>query len=160
MRKKKLDSLLELDSNALLSLNNAHVVELSWLERQHFDRMILSAFYARGIAPAKAFLMAFDQAAEYDNYNFLWFRSRYDRFIYVDRIVVESSCRGQGAAHALYEDLFDRARSQRQSLIVCEVNVDPPNPASDMFHKQMGFKQVGESLTPSGKRVKYLAKEI
>lgn len=156
----QLISLLELDLNALVALNNSHAVELSWVEKQHFKSMILNAVYARGIAPAKAFLIAFDQTALYDNVNFLWFRARYENFIYVDRIVVDSAFRGQGAARALYEDLFELAKSQRQSLIVCEVNADPPNPASDIFHKRLGFKHVGESLIPSGKRVQYLAKRI
>jgi predicted GNAT superfamily acetyltransferase len=113
-----------------------------------------------GVAPAKAFLIAFDQTALYENVNFLWSRVRYESFIYVDRIVVDPSSRGQGVARALYEDLFKLARSQGHSLIVCEVNADPPNPASDVFHKRLGFKQVGVGLIPSGKRVQYLAKQI
>jgi predicted GNAT superfamily acetyltransferase len=156
----KVTSLLELDLNALIALNNSHAVELSWVEKQQFENMILNAVYARGIAPAKGFLLAFDETALYDNVNFLWFRARYETFIYVDRIVVDYAFRGQGAARALYEDLFEFARSKRQSLIVCEVNTDPPNPASDVFHKRLGFTPVGESLIPSGRRVQYLAKQI
>ena len=153
-------SLLELDLNALIALNNSHAVELSWVEKPQFENMIVNAVYARGITPAKGFLIAFDQTALYDNVNFLWFRARYENFIYVDRVVVDSAFRGQGAARALYADRFEFARSQRQSLIVCEVNADPPNPASDIFHKRLGFKHVGDSLIPSGKRVQYLAKHM
>jgi predicted GNAT superfamily acetyltransferase len=156
----RVTSLLELDLNALIALNNSHAIELSWVEKRQFENMIINAVYARGIAPAKGFLLAFDQTALYDNVNFLWFRARFETFIYVDRIVVDYAFRGQGAARALYEDLFEFARSQRQSLIVCEVNADPPNPASDVFHKRLGFTHVGESLIPSGKRVQYLAKQI
>ena len=153
-------SLLKLDLNDLIALNNSHAVELSWVEKPQFENMILNASYARGVAPAKGFLIAFDHSASYDNVNFLWFRTRYENFFYVDRIVVDAAFRGQGVARALYEDLFEVARSQRQSLIVCEVNADPPNPASDIFHKRLGFKKVGESLIPSGKRVQYLTKHI
>jgi predicted GNAT superfamily acetyltransferase len=156
----QLVSLLELDLNALIALNNSHAVELSWVEKPQFENMIVNAVYARGITPAKGFLIAFDQTALYDNVNFLWFRARYEHFIYVDRVVVDSAFRGQGAARALYADLFEFARSQQQSLIVCEVNADPPNPPSDIFHKRLGFKHVGDSLIPSGKRVQYLAKHI
>jgi uncharacterized protein len=78
----------------------------------------------------------------------------------VGRIVVDPEFRGQGIARALYENVFELARSQQQSLIVCEVNVHPPNPASDLFHKRLGFMDVGESLIPSGNCVQYLAKEI
>jgi predicted GNAT superfamily acetyltransferase len=156
----QLAALLELDLNALIALNNSHAVELSWVEELQFKNMILNAVYARGVPPAKAFLIAFDQSALYDNVNFLWFRARYENFIYIDRIVVHSAFRGQGVARALYEDLFELARSKRQILIVCEVNADPPNPASDLFHERLGFKHVGENLIPSGKRVQYLAKHI
>jgi uncharacterized protein len=152
--------MLVLDANALVALNNAHAVELSWVEKPQFETMIHNAVYARGIAPNKGFLIAFDQNALYENINFLWFRARYEYFIYVDRIVVHAAFRGQGVARALYEDLFELARSQSQSLIVCEVNSDPPNPASDLFHKRLGFNHVGDSLIPSGKRVQYLAKHL
>jgi uncharacterized protein len=153
-------SMFELEQDALIAVNNAHAVELSWVEKPQFERIISSAIYARGIAPAKGFLIALDQTAPYDNFNFQWFRARYENFIYVDRIVVDGAFRRQGAARALYMDLFEFARSQGQSLIVCEVNADPPNPASDIFHKRLGFKHVGDSLIPSGKRVRYLAKHI
>jgi predicted GNAT superfamily acetyltransferase len=156
----QLVSLLELDLDALIALNNSHAVELSWVEKPQFENMILNAVYARGLATTRGFLIAFDQTALYDNVNFLWFRARYENFIYVDRIVVDAAFRGQGAARALYEDLFELARSRQQSLIVCEVNADPPNPTSEIFHKRLGFKHVGDSLIPSGKRVQYLAKHI
>ena len=153
-------SMLELDQDALIAVNNAHAVELSWVERPQFEAMIHNAVYARGVAPDRGFLIAFDQNALYENINFLWFRARYEHFIYVDRIVVHSAFRGRGVARALYEDLFELARSQSQTVIVCEVNSDPPNPASDIFHKRLGFKHVGDSLIPSGKRVQYLAKHL
>ena len=46
------------------------------------------AFYARRIGALEAFIMTFDQDARYDSPNFLWFRERYPRFVYVDRVVV------------------------------------------------------------------------
>src|SRR6202046_2192626 len=153
-------SMLALDANALIALNNVHARELSWVEKPQFETMIHNAVYARGIAPNKGFLIAFDQNALYENFNFLWFRARYENFTYVDRIVVHSAFRGQGVARALYEDLFKLARSQSQNLIVCEVNSDPPNPVSDLFHNRLGFNHVGDSLIPSGKRVQYLAKHL
>jgi predicted GNAT superfamily acetyltransferase len=156
----ELVSLLQRDLDTLIALNNAHAVELSWLEKPEFENMIHNAVYARGIAPARGFLIAFDQTASYDNINFQWFRTRYENFIYVDRIVVDGAFRGQGAARALYEDLFEFARSKGRILVVCEVNVDPPNPASDVFHKRLGFMHAGENLIPSGKRVEYLLKYI
>jgi predicted GNAT superfamily acetyltransferase len=42
-------------------------------------------------------------------------------------------------------------------LIACEVNADPPNPASDAFHAALGFKPVGLAAIHGGsKTVRYL----
>src|ERR1017187_1888966 len=79
---------------ALLALNNAHARELSWLEPERLEHLVEQAFLARRIGNLDAFLLAFDQDAQYDSPNFLWFCARYPRFVYVDRIVVASSARG------------------------------------------------------------------
>ena len=94
---------------ALLALNNAHAQELSWLEAERLEYLISEAFFARRIGRLDAFLLAFDQDARYDSPNFTWFRARYPRFVYVDRIVVAPSARGRGCARRLYDDLFEHA---------------------------------------------------
>ena len=95
---------------ALLALNNAHAQELSWLEPERLEYLVGQAFLARRIGDLDAFLLAFDQGARYDSPNYLWFRNRYQRFVYIDRIVVASAARGRGCARRLYHDLFDHAR--------------------------------------------------
>ena len=72
----------------MLALNNAHARELSWLEPERLRTLIERAFLASRIGNIEAFLLAFDQDADYDSPNFLWFKSRYRRFVYVDRIAV------------------------------------------------------------------------
>ena len=42
--------------------------------------------------------------------------------------------------------------------MTCEVNSDPPNPASDVFHAAMGFSVTGEALLDNGKTVRYMAR--
>lgn len=91
---------------ALLSLNNAHALELSWLEPDRFAKLVSEAFVARRAGADDALLLAFDQDADYDSVNFLWFRERFDRFVYVDRVVVADAARGRGLARRLYDDLF------------------------------------------------------
>jgi predicted GNAT superfamily acetyltransferase len=105
-------------------------------------------------------MIAFDQDADYDSPNFLWFRNRFARFIYVDRIVVAPSGRRQGFARELYRDLFVRARRDGHDVICCEVNRDPPNPVSDRFHDALGFETEGEATIPSGKTVSYLSRRL
>jgi hypothetical protein len=96
---------------ALLALNNAHAQELSWLEPARLRHLVEQAFLARRIGELDAFLLAFDQSARYDSPNFLWFRSRYPRFVYVDRIVVAASARGRPCPAALRRSVQTRCRS-------------------------------------------------
>lgn len=148
-------------SRALLDLNNSHAEELSELEPARLLHLVSEAFLARRIGEADALLIAFDQDADYDSPNFLWFQSRYPRFVYVDRIVVGSQARGRGLARRLYLDLFEAARRAGHEHIVCEVNSDPPNPGSDAFHASLGFAEVGSAAIHSGaKTVRYLLRPL
>ena len=149
------------EGEALLALNNAHAVELSWLEPEKLAHLVAEAFVARRIGMADALLLTFDQDADYDSPNFLWFRERYPTFVYVDRVVVADSARGRGLARALYDDLFVAARAAGHERIVCEVNSDPPNPASDRFHAALGFVPVGTAQIHGGKKtVTYLERAL
>jgi uncharacterized protein len=81
-------------------------------------------------------------SAAYESPNYLWFRQRYRRLVYVDRVVVAPDARGRGYAGLLYADLFDRACRAGHDIVACEVNRDPPNPASDAFHAAQGFAAI------------------
>jgi uncharacterized protein len=143
----------------LLALNNAHAQALSWLEPERLRYLVGEAFLARRIGSVDAFMLAFDQDAHYDSPNFLWFQSRYPRFVYVDRIVVASSARGRGYARQLYRDLFEHALRAGHDRICCEVNQNPPNPESYAFHATMGFIEVGAASVHDGaKTVRYLSR--
>ncbi|WP_338418723.1 GNAT family N-acetyltransferase [Phenylobacterium parvum] len=136
-------------------------MELSFLTGAAFARLAGLAFHARQAGEADAFLIALDQDADYDNPNFRWMRSRFERFVYIDRVVVAPEARGRGLAGALYADLFTAAQAAGHTRIVCEVNSDPPNPASDAFHARLGFAEVGAATLPGGaKTVRYLSRTI
>lgn len=155
------DDLAGFSGEALLALNNAHALELSWLAPERLVQLVGEAFVARRVGVADALLLAFDQDADYDSVNFLWFRERFDRFVYVDRVVVADAARGRGLARRLYADLFAAARAAGHARIVCEVNSDPPNPASDAFHAALGFVPVGTAEIHGGKKtVTYLERRL
>jgi hypothetical protein len=79
----------------------------------------------------------------------------------VDRVVVAPGARGKGVARALYDDLTRIAKSEMTNLLVCEVNLDPPNPESLAFHEKLGFTACGEAVDRrNGKRVQYMRKPI
>jgi uncharacterized protein len=108
-----------------------------------------------------AFLLAFDQNAQYQSPNFLWFCERYPRFVYVDRIVVAPEARGRGYARQLYDDLFAHAIRAGHERVVCEVNLSPPNPVSLTFHEALGFIEVGRASVYDGSRsVRYLSSKL
>ncbi|MEL6208965.1 MAG: GNAT family N-acetyltransferase, partial [Pseudomonadota bacterium] len=149
---------------ALNALNNAHAVETSHLEPEAWARLGATATLALAALDEGGplgFLIAFDQAAEYDGTNFRWFVARYPRFAYVDRVVVDARARGQGVARALYAALADHAAAAGLERLACEVNRVPPNPGSDAFHERLGFVEVGRAH-PYGdtKLVRYLALEL
>lgn len=146
--------------DALLALNNRSAVETSWLEPARIEHMVASAFAALHVPEARAFLLTFDQSADYDSPNFLWFRERFDRFVYIDRIVVGEQARGLGLARQLYEQLFDLALEAGHNLVTCEVNSTPPNPGSDAFHAAMGFVEAGSARFTEGKSVRYLTRRL
>lgn len=150
-------ALAEVDPAALLALNNLHAAELSWLDPARLTQLLGWASYARGVGDAQAMLIAFDAGDSYDGLHFAWFKARFERFIYVDRVAVEAASRGRGLARLLYADLFGFARHAGQKLVTCEVNKMPPNLASDRFHDRLGFHVVGEaSLNAGQKSVRYM----
>ena len=94
-----------------------HAIELSWLDPARLQSLLVQAFYARRIGELDAFLLALDQTVAYDSPNYLWFRQRYPRFVYVDRVVVAPAARGRGYARLLC--LFQVATKVAASCSIC-----------------------------------------
>ncbi|HEY3850912.1 MAG TPA: GNAT family N-acetyltransferase [Steroidobacteraceae bacterium] len=151
-----------MDENVMLALNNEHREETSELDATKLHALIAQGFHV-GLRNGgrDAFLIAFDQDAISASPNFQWFKSRYKRFVYIDRVIVAPDKRGRGLARGLYGDLFAAAAQAGHSLVGCEVNVEPPNPVSDAFHEALGFAEVGRAaLFGAEKVVRYLVKPV
>jgi predicted GNAT superfamily acetyltransferase len=151
-----------LDATVILSLNNEHAKETSALDDTGLAVLLDMAFYARGVdRGATAFLIALDQNASYRSPNFLWFKASRKVFVYIDRIIVSRAARGRGIARLLYDDLFATAKQAGHERVVCEVNIEPPNPVSEAFHVAMGFDRVGQATIYDGtKTVRYFEKTL
>jgi len=152
--------LSSLDANSVLLLNNRNAEETSVLDDSSLKMLFDMAFYARGIdSGGTAFLIALEHSAAYVNPNFMWFKTARRSFVYIDRILVSISARGQGIARVLYEDLFAAAKRGGHDRVVCEVNIEPPNPVSEAFHLAMGFEAIGQATIHNGlKTVRYFEK--
>jgi len=145
------------DISQLVKLNNTFATELSLTDSDGFSALIAEAFYAKCNPGLTAFLIAFSPSSNYGSANFRWFKNISDRFVYVDRVAVATAAQGAGLAGFLYDDLFAAATAAGYDNICCEVNVEPPNPASDRFHHKRGFVEVGSArLSGQGKTVRYL----
>ena len=124
------------DFDAILALNASEVQHTSPLNLERFCLLDALSNYH------KTALVMKDGCA-YINENFEWFSSRYDSFLYIDRVVVSPSYSGLKLGTLLYRDLFAYARINHISNIVCEYNVIPPNEPSRLFHDKFSFRQVG-----------------
>ena len=152
-----MDSQITPSSRAnMLMLNQLHQVETSALDHATLDQMLGAAFYTECAGEGvDGFIIAFDQDGDYNSPNFLWFKARYDRFAYVDRIIVADHARGRGLARTLYTNLFEYARKAGHARVVCEINVEPPNPGSIAFHVALGFVELAQVRLSNGKIVSY-----
>ena len=153
----------EPDLERLRELNEAAVPDVNSVPVEFLRRFLQDAPYFRVAVEGDlllGFLMALAPDADYDSPNFLWFRSRHARFLYIDRVVVDGAARGRGIGRMFYKDLESFGR-QRVPCLTCEVNLRPRNDGSLRFHEQLGFRQVGTQRTEGGaKEVSLLLKEI
>jgi uncharacterized protein len=149
------------DLDVLLALSNAQEPEIGIFTRAALAELVAISFRTRMTQARNAFLVALSEKAPEIAPNYHWFAERFDRFVYVDRVVVAPAARRRGLASLLYRDLIDAAERAGFSRICCEVNVDPPNPGSDAFHTALGFAEIGRAYLPDrGKTVRYLMLEL
>jgi predicted GNAT superfamily acetyltransferase len=149
------------DRTAILTLNNAHAADTSFLTAGRLDALLDMAFHIGLVDGGRTgFLLALTDGAAYDSPNYRWFAARWQRFGYVDRIVVAREAWGKGHARRLYQALFAASRAAGHLRIGCEVNVDPPNAGSLAFHARLGFTPLADRTLPGGKVVRYFERRL
>jgi predicted GNAT superfamily acetyltransferase len=144
----------------LLELNLASVRELSELDGPRLQWILSLAHRALAVEAERelvAFALAIAPGTGYDSANYRWFGARFERYLYLDRVVVAARLRRRGIATLLYDAL--EAAAAPFGRMVCEVNVSPPNPASVAFHAARGYVEIGR-LSHDGKVVALLSREL
>ena len=106
------------------------------------------------------FLVALGQDAPHDSPNFLWFRERFPAFLYIDRIVIASTRRGDGVGRVFYGDVQSFAEV-RVPRLCAEVFLEGSNHPALLFHGSFGFREAGQHVMPGpGLRAAMLVKEL
>jgi len=139
----------------VLALNQAHRPHVGALTPAGLRQLHKRAIHfrlAEAAGTLVGFLIALDPSAEYGSPNFLWFKARYERFVYIDRVAVVAARRRHGLARRLYEDLERFAGERGFDLLTCEYNLRPPNADSARFHGCIGFAEVGRQDTEQGQK--------
>jgi predicted GNAT superfamily acetyltransferase len=145
------------DHPAILALNLEAEALMSPMDSQRLHALNAQSVYHRVVCDddaVVAFLLAFDENADYDSPNYLWYRQRYPRFVYIDRIAVAASHRNRRIGGLLYDDLFAFARERGFDTLAAEFYIEPFNEVSSRFHARYGFSEVGTQWVAQGtKRV-------
>ncbi len=140
----------------LYELNQAHLPHLGALTPGELTCLFEQAAYCRVVEVEEGiagFLIALEPGADYGSPNFLWFRERYETFVYIDRIAVAAAARRRGIASLLYGDLEAFARRRNIPLMTCEYNLVPENTESRIFHRCYGFSEAGRQQTEEGRKL-------
>lgn len=143
------------DFHAIVGLNEASVHFTSPMDAARLAQLHAQAAYHRVAevdGRVQAFLLALRERAAYDSPNYQWFERTYERFLYIDRVVVGAAARGLGLGIQLYADLFAFAAESGTARVTCEFDLDPPNPVSEQFHRRHGFREVGRQWLAGGKK--------
>ncbi|MHB1310977.1 MAG: GNAT family N-acetyltransferase [Gemmatimonadaceae bacterium] len=133
------------DHAAVLALNNTAVPHVNALSAEEFAWLARHANFFRVVEDAEGllgFTIVLPSGLDYWSDNYKWFAARFDRFLYLDRVVVDERGRGRGAGRALYEALFAFGAGS-WTRVALEVNLRPPNPGSEAFHARLGFTALG-----------------
>lgn len=142
------------DYTAVLKLNEDAVPNVNSISEQSLENLHGQSFLfclAEDSANLAGFLLALPESASYESLNFRYFKDHFPQFTYVDRVVVSEDYRGRGVGRKLYSALFEKVRNNTR-LVTCEVNLIPPNPRSLRFHENLGFQEVGQQETDSGRK--------
>ncbi|MBI1257518.1 MAG: GNAT family N-acetyltransferase [Chloroflexi bacterium] len=140
------------DPKLLLEINNAAVPDVGTLTEAKAEWLVTHVA-TPGLAllddQPVGVLVILNERSGYDSDYFRWFTARYTNFLYIDRIVVAASARGQGIARALYQRVIDDwIVPLQQVAIASDVYSDPPNEPSLALHRAMGFEEVGTQAFP------------
>ncbi len=145
IERRDFDAVLTLNDESIPHVNRIGIEDLQWFcANGAFVRVASIDGRLAG------FLIGLRPGTNYASVNYQWFCDNYDDFAYVDRVAVSKWARRRGVAESLYAAFMS---SQPDApVMTCEVNIRPPNEASMLYHKRLGFRQIGSQETGGGEK--------
>ena len=144
------------DLNKILELNEESVHFLSPLNMEKLEHLVSQSEVLEVVevdGEVEAFILTIIEGKDYDSVNYLWFAERYERFLYIDRVVVSVKMHGKGLGGMLYKSIFEYAKQKEIPFVTAEIDINPPNPGSLRFHEKNGFSDVGKQTVADGKKI-------
>ena len=152
------------DAGTILAMNNAAVPNVNETTEAELAALIEMSDLTVALKDGDTllgFVLTLPPGVGYASENYRFFSERYDQFVYVDRIVVAEQARNRGIGARLYDLIGEYAAEHGIPRVLCEVNLEPPNPGSLRFHQRIGFVEIGRQRTKGDTYlVSLLAKEF
>ena len=139
----------------VLDLNEANVEVMSPMRVSNFlyftDACELFKVVEVDGKPAAFVIALREGVSDYTSENYIWFCNHYEKFLYVDRVVIDEEFRRRGIARSIYEHVFEHAEKTNVPIVTAEVDIIPYNDPSLKFHEEMGFREVDQQVIRGGK---------
>ncbi len=150
-----IDKIVQINKSAIPAVNYVSYDEFEWF----LNKKLYFKIAENSHGAISGFLLVLPSGLEYKSLNYKWFSRRYDKFAYIDRIVIMDEFKKNGIGKSLYFDL--EKNIGKYELIACEFNIEPPNPISKKFHESLNYEKVGHQLTENQtKKVSLMIKKI
>lgn len=95
------------------------------------------------------FLLGISADRAVENFGYMWFQTRFDNFLYVDRVVIMADVRRREMATAMLMEVLQWCREHGINNLFCQVHDRPADPAGHALCKTLGFMPLESVMLPS-----------
>ena len=132
---------------SIYKLNQKNTPEVGSLsseeELESLIKMSSCCFFVSSQREIVGFIICLREGSKYNSKNYNFFTNKFSKFLYIDRIAIESSYRRTGIGKKIYSEIEIIANLNKVPMC-CEVNTLPLNEVSINFHKNFGFDEIGQ----------------
>ena len=132
---------------SIYKLNQQNTPEVGSLsseeELKSLIKMSSCCLYVSSQTIIVGFIICLREGSKYTSKNYNFFTKKFSKFLYIDRIAIESSYRRTGIGKKIYSEI-ELIANLNKIPMCCEVNTLPLNKVSINFHKNFGFDEIGQ----------------